>query len=1153
VNIDRLIDRIEKALREDTTTDPVYHALAKEYAKYRTQIDERLEHCVTLIRSGKDFAARELAEQPPDVLTLMEKLSFGNDAKWRSLCEEKDLYLGPNWAAEHVDLLNGLYDKEITEDSPLFREYRTAARSRDQDKTFKILKMILKANPDHGAARRHFGQLSVKIQENKINELDSLIQAGREAEFLDLMLEIDDTDWVVQPKGEKWENALAVREGVERRIAKGRLEEILVELASFRAADDWKGSLALIGEFFTLAQDHGLEGELDADDINLYNEYKEWADELAEDAKAERELEGVVSRFKNRLAEMRQSDIGGKSLELYLEEQNELRKFSQDFQDLGKSLSAEIMMELQKAENHVKNRILKLRGRTKRLWMFGVFAFVLLAAGSVAGLWWLSGFWDARSAAEKIAKDTLTPTQQWEKLSAYSASYGNYLTDVEVRKSLDQAIKNAFDGAANNLVQESQDEFLLKTQDKKLDFLKKDDVERKRAQVVAKMCDRVLEQMKGADFDTRDAQDFVGRFKKEPRVSLDEQGKPLPLDVVDYSRFADDEKHSVTFNKIIKILKEIELSKDSNERKKQSLDDLEAKITRFDKEVLIAWQKFRDTGEVDHGILAQESYLDGLDSESKEFSKDEAIDPNDYREVRSALRELRSTWKSFSKEVEGKSGSQIDTLLNEAEKIGGSLSRASAEGKASGLKKMGGILEQVTKANKSASKEMRMNPTQDRKLRELLEMRSQIISKMKKAGEAKASTGEANSVEDYLFSLEKGLEADAFAANEIQSVRTVLAHRNKFSNEKGELRKKLFIKGPPDIWDKLEKGEITLMNDDSKEEYDYLRSLMERHQLLNLWSYRLVECVPLKTARAGIYNTNKKPMMQLLSYGEVVEKKSQKNFDAEGQPIENPPVTITQTGMFHWNGKKEGREFPTTHFNGGIKGLMLDGAQLSPESKFMRLQIDRRMDPSTRTLISPLMEMLEVVIAEQTASVLLKAYLHMEIVEMMKKKPAAWGVALSGQLIKDYQDLLAKVRVRVRPTDWMDPQNYKELSAVLAAFYRELGKRDYFSESRFTLDLLGELQKIDFGYVGYVDASGKKRFADSAPPVYWGLQKGTGNQLNLVQASVRSAPNFQPHSPLIATEPPLEKILAQSYSRGKVQVGKFGTVDDLLPIDFSQN
>ena len=252
MNIDRLIDRIEKALREDGTTDPVFHALAKEYAKFRTQIDERLEHCVTLIRSGKDFAARELAEQSPDVLTLMEKLSFANDGKWKKECEEKGLYIGPTWADEHVDLLNGLYDKEITEDSPLFREYRTAARSRDQEKTFKVLKMILKANPDHGAAKRHFGQLSVKILEDKIKELTQLISAGREAEFLDLMIDIEDTDWVVQPKGDEWENAIAVREGVERRNAKVRLEQILVEIASYRAADDWKGSLALIGEFFKL-------------------------------------------------------------------------------------------------------------------------------------------------------------------------------------------------------------------------------------------------------------------------------------------------------------------------------------------------------------------------------------------------------------------------------------------------------------------------------------------------------------------------------------------------------------------------------------------------------------------------------------------------------------------------------------------------------------------------------------------------------------------------------------------------------------------------------------------------------------------------------------------------------------------------------------
>ena len=187
----------------------------------------------------------------------------------------------------------------------------------------------------------------------------------------------------------------------------------------------------------------------------------------------------MVSRFKNRLAEMQQSEIqGGKTLEIYLEEQNELRKFRQDFQDVGKSLSAEIMMDLQKAETHVKNRLVRLRGRTKKIWMAGVFAFVLVAVGAVAGLWWLKGFWDARAAAEAVLK-VPNPTQQWEKLSAFIGNYPKYLDDVEVRKYIDQTVEKAFNDAGENLVSASQDEFLLQTQDKALlPILKKSDIER---------------------------------------------------------------------------------------------------------------------------------------------------------------------------------------------------------------------------------------------------------------------------------------------------------------------------------------------------------------------------------------------------------------------------------------------------------------------------------------------------------------------------------------------------------------------------------------------------------------------------------------------------------------------------------------------------
>ena len=108
--------------------------------------------------------------------------------------------------------------------------------------------------------------------------------------------------------------------------------------------------------------------------------------------------------------------------------------------------------------------------------MAGVFAFVLVAIGAVAGLWWLKGFWDARSAAEAVL-EVPNPSQQWEKLSAFVGNYPNYLEDVKVRKFVDQAVEEVFRDAGANLVSESQDEFLLNTQDKSLlPILKKEEI-----------------------------------------------------------------------------------------------------------------------------------------------------------------------------------------------------------------------------------------------------------------------------------------------------------------------------------------------------------------------------------------------------------------------------------------------------------------------------------------------------------------------------------------------------------------------------------------------------------------------------------------------------------------------------------------------------
>ena len=1148
MNIDRLIDRIEKALREEGTTDPVFHALAKEYAKFRTQIDERLEHCVTLIRSGKDFAARELAEQPPDVLTLMEKLSFSNDGKWRKICDEKGLYTGPTWADEHVDLLNGLYDKEITEDSPLFREYRTAARSRDQEKTFKILKMILKANPDHGAAKRHFGQLSVKILEDKIKELSSLITAGREAEFLDLIIDIEDTDWVVMPKGEEWENALAVREAVERRNAKTRLEQILVEIASFRAADDWKGSLALIGEFFNLAQEHGLEGELDSDDINVYNEYKEWADELADEAKSELELEAMVSRFKNRLAEMHQADSqGGKSLEIYLEEQNELRKYRQDFQDLGKSLAPEIMMDLQKSEAHVKSRILRLRGRTKRIWIAGVFAFVLVAIASVAGLWWLKGFWDARSAAESVL-EVPNPSQQWEKLNAFISNHGDYLDDIEVRKHVDQAVEKIFNDAETNLISDSQEEFLLKTQDKALlPILKIEDIERKRALIVGSMCDKILEDISSdPDFQVRDAKRFLERFENAPRVKKDVNGVPIALTEVDYYRFQENEN---VLDKLQEIAASLARIEDTNDRKSERFEKLRREVLAFDDRVLKAWKTFRETGEEDHGILAQEKYLEEIDTETRSFSGSDAIDPNDYREIRDAVRQLKQTWKGYSKEVENKSGSSYDEFLKQANSLLVKSNQSkSPEGKLALLRSMSDALSKISELNQSSTEQKRMSSTQEREFKELVKLQKESLSALGELGEVEEELATVGNLPDYFSALEKLLRNEALEQSKGDFIKTVLSHRKKFSNGDGELRSELFVDGPIEIWEKVESGEISLHPNDSRQEYDHIMAVLSRPDLRNIWSYKLVECIPQQTNQPGIYSTRKKPMMELYAYGPVKEEEVSKKFDEQGQPIANPVTTRLQIGEFHWNGKVEGREFQSTVFGGGSKGLAVDDGGLSTESTFLQRQIERRLDPNTKSLPGPLMEMLEVVIAEKTISPLLKAYLHREIVELMKNKPASWGVALSNQLLKDYESLINLVKIKIRPTDWMDKKLNAELSAKLSNFYNQVGVRDYFTEAKFTLGVLQSLQKADFSYVGHADSQGEARYRGPKPSVGWGLS----NEKGKLRITKSIGSGLVPYSPIIETNPKLEEILADGYAKSSLPRDSFGAVGDFLPLDFSK-
>jgi hypothetical protein len=237
---------------------------------------------------------------------------------------------------------------------------------------------------------------------------------------------------------------------------------------------------------------------------------------------------------------------------------------------------------------------------------------------------------------------------------------------------------------------------------------------------------------------------------------------------------------------------------------------------------------------------------------------------------------------------------------------------------------MSDALTKISELNQSSTEQKRMSSTQEREFKELVKLQKESISALGELGEVEQELASVRNLPDYFSALEKLLSNEALEQSKGNFIKMVLSHRKKFSNDDGELRSKLFVNGPIEIWEKVESGEISLHPNDSRQEYDHIMAMLSRPDLRNIWSYKLVECIPQQTNQPGVYSTLKKPMMELYAYGPVKEEEVSKKFDEQGQPIANPITTRLQIGEFHWNGKVEGREFQSTVFGGGSKGLAVD-------------------------------------------------------------------------------------------------------------------------------------------------------------------------------------------------------------------------------------
>ena len=310
MQLDRLIARIRGQL-ELGSPDLEARSLAGEYAVLCARARERLEQCASLIRGGQEHAAFQVAESEPDLLGLCAQLSFAESERWHALCRERGLPTGFPMDDQHVVALEGLYGKEIGENHPLYRDYREAMRTRQEDRALTVLRSIVRINPGDPNARSELDRLSTKFLREALGEVAALFESGRQEAAVELMRRMELFGAAGLAGDPRWEATLGHRRDWLRSKAREHIAELIEEAAETRAGGHWEACAAAVGQARALERDHQVN--LPAPLAQTLADLEGWAGELAATAEAEAALRASVDSLTTEWRGLQQEAAQGAS------------------------------------------------------------------------------------------------------------------------------------------------------------------------------------------------------------------------------------------------------------------------------------------------------------------------------------------------------------------------------------------------------------------------------------------------------------------------------------------------------------------------------------------------------------------------------------------------------------------------------------------------------------------------------------------------------------------------------------------------------------------------------------------------------------------------------------------------------------------------
>ncbi len=252
------IEAIRAALKEEVPPSAVEDA-AVIYAQLCSDVERRLDLVATMLQKGSDYQALQVAEEEPPLLDLAASVSFGEEKNWQIYCEAHGLKVAARVDTRIILDLETLYGRGISANHPLYKDFRAAVLSRDDTKSLRIVKTILKLNPQDDNARKELQRLENKALQEKIDLLREALKTDDEERIATLT---EDIKAVAPPSKlerlDVFDQGENIRQALRRRQAEARVPDMLITMQMLKAEGRWRQVGQMLSVVNAMFKEHGF-------------------------------------------------------------------------------------------------------------------------------------------------------------------------------------------------------------------------------------------------------------------------------------------------------------------------------------------------------------------------------------------------------------------------------------------------------------------------------------------------------------------------------------------------------------------------------------------------------------------------------------------------------------------------------------------------------------------------------------------------------------------------------------------------------------------------------------------------------------------------------------------------------------------------------